>query len=160
MNLKVVALDIDDRMLERARACGADAAFNVKSNPSFYKELRKLTGSRGCHGAAVFSDSLAAYKTAQRALTFNGVLMVVGLPEKPIELPSVALSFSVLRIKGASYGSVAEAQKAVDFTAKHQIIPDVSFRSLDEMPQMVEEMKQGKADKRMVVSFMDSKSKL
>lgn len=160
MNLKVVALDINDGTLERAKECGADAVFNVKSNPSFTKELRKLTGLRGCHAAAVFSDSLAAYKTAQKALTFNGVLMVVGLPEKPIELPSVAISFNVLQIKGANIGNVAEAQKAVDFTAKHRIIPDVSFRSLDEMPQMYEDMKQGKAEKRMVVTFMDSKSKL
>lgn len=160
MNLKVVALDIDDRMLERAKQCGADAAFNIKSNPSFHKELRKLTGTRGCHAAAVFSDSPAAYKTAQRALTISGLLMVVGLPEKPIELPSVLLSFNVLRIKGASIGNVTEAQRAVDFTAKHNIIPDVSFRSLDEMPQMYEDMKQGKVEKRMVVSFMDGKSKL
>lgn len=160
MNLKVVAIDLDDRMLARAKDCGADAIFNVKSNPSFYKELRKLTGSRGCHAAAVFSDSPAAYKTAQRALKFNGVLMAVGLPEKPIELPSVALSFSVLRVKGASIGNVKEAQKAIDFTAKHRIIPDVTFRSLDEVPQIYEEMKQGRAEKRMVVRFMDSKSKL
>lgn len=160
MNLKVVALDIDDRMLRRAKECGADAAFNVKSNPSFSKELRKLTGRRGCHAAAVFSDSPAAYKTAQKALTFGGVLMVVGLSEKPIELPSVMLSFGALQVKGASIGTVAEAQKAVDFTAKHQIIPDVAFRSLEEMPQIYEDFKQGNAEKRIVVRFMDSKSKL
>lgn len=160
MNLKVVALDIDDRMLERAKSCGADATFNVKSNPSFHKEVRKLTGRRGCHAAAVFSDSLIAYKTAQKALGYNGILMFVGLPEKPIELGSVAVSFGVLRVRGASIGSVAEAQKAVDFTAKHRIIPDVAFRRLEEMPQMVEEMRQGKVEKRQVVSFLNSTSKL
>lgn len=160
MKLKVVALDINDQTLKQAKECGADAAYNIKSNPSFHKELRKLTGRRGCHAAAVFSDSLAAYKTAQRALSFGGVLMVVGLPEKPIELPSVMVSFSALKVKGASIGTVAEAQRAVDFTAKHRIIPDVAFRTLDQVQQMYDDMKQGKADRRMVVRFMDDKSKL
>ena len=160
MGLKVVCLDINDEMLDIANQNGADATFNPVRTPKFIQDLRKLTGSRGCHAAAVFSDANAAYATAQRVLMFNGLLMIVGLPEKPLEVPAFAISLNLIRVKGASNGTAAEMKKAVEFTAKHQIIPDVEFRKLEEMPQMWEEFLQGKAKKRMVVLFGDERSRL
>lgn len=160
MRLNVVGLDINDRMLGLAKTSGADATLNPKMKPDFHKELRTIIQSRGCHAAAVFSDSDVAYRTAQRVLAFNGVLMVVGLPDKALAIPAVPISLGLFRIKGASNGTAAEMKKAVDFTARHQIIPDVEFRRLDEMPQMWEEMGSGKATRRMVVVFGDSKSKI
>lgn len=160
MGLKVVGLDINDQMLDIVKKCGADVAFNPKSKPDFYKDIRKLTNSRGCHAAAVFSDSNAAYSTAQRALCFNGILMVVGIPEKPLEFSAAALSLGLFRIKGASNGTPEEAKKAVDFTVKHRIVPELEFRKLEEMPEMWDEMSQGKASRRMVVLFGDKDSKL
>lgn len=44
-------------------------------------------------------------------------------------------------------------KKAVDFLAKHNIKPEVQFRQLEDLNDMVNEMKTGKATKRMVVSF-------
>lgn len=160
MGLKVIGLDVNDRMLDIVKETGADATFNPKSDPKFNRQLPKLTGKRGVHAAAVFSNSHAAYATAQKALAFDGVLMIVGLPETPLQFRAYQISFGMFRVKGASNGTVAEAQKAVDFTAKHKIIPDVVFRNLDEMPQMWDEMNKGTAEKRMVVSFVESKSKI
>lgn len=160
MGLNVVGLDINDQALDGMKQCGVEATFNPKTKPKFHQELRKLTKSRGCHAAAVFSDSNAAYDTAQRALDFNGLLMVVGLPEKGLQLPAFAVSLSLFRVKGSSNGTPAQMKKAVDFTAEHQIIPTVEFRNLDEMPQMWEEMAQGRAKTRMVVLFDNSRSKI
>ncbi|PPJ54846.1 hypothetical protein CBER1_07853 [Cercospora berteroae] len=160
MGLKVIGLDINDHMLETATKNGANATFNPRKDPKFFKAIRKLTGIRGCHAAAVFSDSNAAYATGVRSLTFNGLLMVVGMPDKPLELPAFAVSTNLYGVKGASNGTAAELKVAVDFTARHGIIPDCESRELDEMPQMWEEMAQGKAKKKLVVLFGNEKSKM
>jgi D-arabinose 1-dehydrogenase-like Zn-dependent alcohol dehydrogenase len=44
-------------------------------------------------------------------------------------------------------------QKAVDFTIKHNILPEVQFRKLEEISDMIDEMNALKATKRMVVAF-------
>jgi D-arabinose 1-dehydrogenase-like Zn-dependent alcohol dehydrogenase len=160
MNLKVVCLDIDDHKLNMVKQNGADATFNPKTNPKFFKDVRKLTGRRGCHAAAVFSDSHAAYDTAKRALGFNGILMIVGLPETPLKFTSFEISMGLIRVRGAHQGAAREMKKAVDFTAEHHIIPDVEYRKLEEMPQMWELMLKGGPERRMVVLFGDQKSKL
>jgi D-arabinose 1-dehydrogenase-like Zn-dependent alcohol dehydrogenase len=160
LGLRVICLDIDDRKLEMAKRDGADTTINPKTNPKFNKEVRKLTGRRGCDAAAVFSDSQAAYATAQRVLDFNAALIVVGLPSTPLQFHPFNVSLSLFRIKGAGAGTAAQMKKAVDFTAKHHIIPEVEFRKLDEMPQMWEELSLGKAERRMVVLFGNEKSKL
>ena len=160
MSLRVVCLDINDTMLEMAKQKGADAIFNPQKNSKFVREIRKLTNSRGCHAATVFSDANAAYVTGQRVLAFNGLLMVVGIPERPLEFPAFAISTNLFRVQGASNGTPAEMRKAVEFTERHQIIPDVEFRKLDEMPEMWNELATGKAKTRMVVVFGDAQSKL
>ncbi|KAM3417372.1 hypothetical protein BST61_g5622 [Cercospora zeina] len=160
MGLHVIGLDINDYMLETAIRNGADATFNPSKDGTFFKAIRKLTGTRGCHAAAVFSDSRAAYATAIRSLTFNGLLMVVGMPDKPLELPAFAVSTNLYRVKGASNGTAAELKEAVKFTAQHRIVPEVEFRGLHEMPQMWEEMAQGKAKRKLVVLFGSNQPKM
>jgi len=44
--------------------------------------------------------------------------------------------------------------KAIEFTAKHNISPEVELRrGLDSLQGMVEDMKSGKATKRMAIVF-------
>ena len=160
MGLRVIGIDLNNTMLEKAKQNQADATFNPLKNPKYVREIRAMTKSRGCHAAAVFSDANAAYETAQRVLAFNGLLMIVGLPEKPLAFPAFAISTNLFRVKGASNGTAAEMKKAIEFTSQHQVVPEVEFRSLDEMPQMWNEMAQGKASKKMVVLFGNNKSKL
>ncbi|KAF2160817.1 hypothetical protein M409DRAFT_70142 [Zasmidium cellare ATCC 36951] len=160
MGLKICCLDVNDQVLETASQNGADAIFNTQKDPKFVRKIRQLTQSRGCHAAVVFSDAEAAYTTAQRILTFDGLLMVVGMPDTPLKFPAFAISTNLIRVKGASNGTAAELKKAVDFMAKHHIVPDVQFRPLEEMPQMWWEMANGKAKGKLGVSFIDAKSRL
>jgi len=69
-------------------------------------------------------------------LKINGLLMVIGLPDKPLEFPSFHIVANIYRIKGSNTGTPKEMKRAVDFTAKHEIVPEVVFRKLEEMPQM------------------------
>lgn len=152
MGLKVVGLDVNDDMLDIVKENGADAVINIKSNAKYVEEVKNLTGG-GCAAAAVYSNANPAYETAKKILKTTGLLMVIGLPDQPLQFQAFDVVANAYRIKGSNTGTPAEMPKAVEFTAKHQIIPEVVFRKLEEMPQMVDEMEQGKASKRMVVVF-------
>lgn len=172
MGLKVVAVDVNDDMLEIVKKNGADAIFNSRTNQNYGAEIKKLTGS-GCHGAAIYSNASPAYASARKILKMNGLLMAIGLPEKPLEFPAFEVVCNFYRIKGANTGTPKEMKKAVDFTAKHNIVPEVDFRKLEEMyvpddlprtrrmltlldasrPQMVDEMEKGEMKRRSVVLF-------
>ncbi|KAL9948284.1 hypothetical protein ACHAO5_001966, partial [Verticillium nonalfalfae] len=67
MGLKVIGLDISDAQLEDAKALGADATYNTKTDIEYEAKIKKLTEG-GCHAAAVFSASHVAYGDAPRTL--------------------------------------------------------------------------------------------
>lgn len=152
MGYKVVGLDINDDVLASVTAVGADAVFNSKTNPSYVEDVRKLTG-KGAHAAAVFSAANAAYASAIELLRVNGLLMVIGITKGPLPVSTFDLTTGRYRIKADSTGIPQRMKKAVDFTAKHGIQPDVDFRKLEDLPQMCEEMHNGQAKRRQVVVF-------
>lgn len=152
MGLKVAAFDVNDDMLEIVKQNGADAIFNTRANPDYAADVKKLTGT-GCNAVAVYSNAGPAYVTARNVLKVYGVLMVIGIPDKPLELPVFDIVTGAFRLIGSNTGTPKEMKKAVDFTAKHQIIPEVEFRKLEELPQMYDEMERGVAKRRMVVLF-------
>ncbi|KAI3337488.1 alcohol dehydrogenase [Xylariaceae sp. AK1471] len=153
MGYKVVGVDINDGALESAKSCGADAVFNSRSQADTYvDEIRKLSG-KGVHAAAVFSGAIKAYEGAIPLLRINGLLMVIGIAMEPLPVSTVDLITGKYRIKADSTGVPQRMPKAVAFTAKHNIQPDVDFRKIEDLPAMVEDMKNGKTTRRQVVSF-------
>lgn len=152
MGLRVIGIDVNDDMLEIVKQNGAEAVFNSKTNPDYAAQIKKLTG-KGVDAATVYSNASPAYATARKVLRVNGLLMCIGLPEKSLEFPAFEVVTLAYRIKGSNTGHPKEMKKAVDFTEKHQIIPEVDFRKLEELPQMVDEMERGEAKRRMVVVF-------
>lgn len=152
MGLKVVAIDINDGALEVCKKQGADATFNSVTNKNYVEELKTLTGG-GAHAAAVFSDADAAYAHAKDVLRLGGTLMMVGLPKNPIAVVPVEIAIGLYKIKGESTSIPQRMQKAVDFTVKHNILPEVEFRKFEEVQNMVDDMKNGRSTKRMAVTF-------
>lgn len=152
MGFKVVGLDINDSVLAAATTAGADAVFNTRSNASYISELRTLTKG-GANAAAVFSASQAAYNTATKILQIMGVLMVIGLPPKPIEFPALDLMKSLYRIKSESTGPPHKMPRAIEFTSRHNIVPHVEFYELEQINEMIGKMSRGEVQGRMAVVF-------
>jgi propanol-preferring alcohol dehydrogenase len=152
MGYNVVGIDVNDATLAVCKAQGADATFNSRSNKDYVEELKKLTKG-GAHAAAVFSDVDQAYAGAPSVLRLGGLLMVVGLPKNPLSISALDLCLGKIRIKGESTSIPQRMKKAVDFTCKHNILPEVEFKKLEDLSQMVEDMRAGKATKRMAVVF-------
>ena len=79
--------------------------------------------------------------------------MVIGIPHDPIPISTMDLALGRYKIKSESTSIPQRMKKAVDFLAEHNIIPEVQIRKLDELDDMVNEMKAGTATKRMLVAF-------
>ncbi|KAK0262609.1 hypothetical protein LTR01_007144 [Friedmanniomyces endolithicus] len=158
MGFKVVALDVNDATLEVCKKQGADAVFNSRTNKGYVEELKKLT-SGGVRAACVFSNADAeltkrkAYAGVPAILRLGGVMMVIGLPHNPLNISSMDLALGKYKVKSESTGIPQRMKKAVEFLAKHNIKPEVQQRKLDDLNDMVTEMKEGKATKRMLVNF-------
>lgn len=152
MGFKVIGLDINDNVLQAAKDAGADLTLNTMSNKNFIDDLKAATNG-GAQAAAVFSASQAAYDTATKILQYEGVLMVIGLPNKPLQFNSFDLMRKLYRIKSESTGPPQQMPKAIEFTAKHKITPKVQSYKLDQINEMIDTMKSGKVTGRMAVVF-------
>lgn len=67
MGLKVVGLDISKSQLDAVMALGADHVVNTMDDPEYETTIKALTDG-GCHAAAVFSSSNAAYDSSINTL--------------------------------------------------------------------------------------------
>jgi propanol-preferring alcohol dehydrogenase len=152
MGLNVVAIDINDETLEVCKAQGADAIFNSKTDQEYVSKIKGLTKG-GVHAAAVFSNAKVAYVHAPEIIRVGGLMMIIGLPYDPLEISTMEMALGKYRIKSEATGIPQRMKKAVDFSAKHNIAPEVQLRRLEELPDMVKEMRAGTATKRMAVNF-------
>ncbi|KAH6714946.1 alcohol dehydrogenase [Leptodontidium sp. 2 PMI_412] len=153
MGVQVVGIDVNDDILANCKAQGADAVFNSMTNKGYVKELLDLTGG-GVKAAAVFSNADAAYAGAPQIIKLGGILMVVGLPHNPLQISSMDLALGKYRIKSESTGIPQRMGRAIEFTAKNHIQPEVDIRSgLEEVQSMIDTMKSGKSTMRMAVVF-------
>ena len=152
MGFKVIGLDINDAMLEVAKEAGAGVVYNTMKNKDYVEELKKLTKG-GVHAAAVFSNAPQAYASAPTILKFGGLMMIVGVSTKPIEVSTMDMALQKYRIKSESTSIPQRMGKAIEFSGKHSILPKVEFRKLDELQAMIDDMHAGRASTRMAVVF-------
>jgi D-arabinose 1-dehydrogenase-like Zn-dependent alcohol dehydrogenase len=159
MGLRVLAIDVNDDILAMAKAQGADATLNSRTNASYAADAKALMDrgnlNKGADAVAVFSAADAAYKSAPKLVKLGGIIMVVGLPEKGVTFDALDIARGTYRVRGDSTGVPRRMKKAIDFTAKHNVRPEVEiYTSLEDVNGMVERMKKGEVTKRQLVQFL------
>lgn len=152
MTAKVIVLDVNDQALEMCKEQGADYNFNTKTQPDFARTIMELTGG-GVHAAAVYSSATVAYATATSILKIGGLLMMIGITHKPIPVSTLSIVTGRYRVKGENNGIPQRLQRAMDFSVFNEIKPEVELKPLEDLPQMVTDMKAGTATKRRAVVF-------
>lgn len=153
MGAKVVGIDINDDILSATKLQGADAVFNSRTNPNWAAEIKELTKG-GVKAVAVYSNAQVAYATAPSIIRLGGILMAIGIAHKALEVSTMDLTTGMYRLMSESTSIPQRMGKAIEFTATHNITPEVqTFAKLEDVAQMAELMKSGQATKRMVVSF-------
>ncbi|KAI7994245.1 putative mannitol dehydrogenase [Camellia lanceoleosa] len=74
-------------------------------------------------------------------LKSHGKLVLVGLPEKPLELPVFPLIMGRKIVAGSGIGGIKETQEMIDFAAKHNITADIEVIPMDYVNTAMERLK-------------------
>lgn len=96
----VIAVDISDAKLTRAKALGAQYTLNPKKDEKIGKHIKKLTGG----GADVAIEAIGKPETIQDAfgaLRKGGRLLVVGYSDKDIVLSAAKIMYFEMEIFGS-----------------------------------------------------------
>ncbi|KAM7487155.1 hypothetical protein LguiB_024639 [Lonicera macranthoides] len=84
-------------------------------------------------------------------LKSHGKLVLVGAPEKPLELPVFPLLLGRKIVAGTSIGGLKETQEMIDFAAKHKITAEVEVVPMDYVNTAMERLAKGDVRYRFVI---------
>ncbi|KAK2747914.1 hypothetical protein FQN57_001505 [Myotisia sp. PD_48] len=152
MGLNVIGMDISDKNLAVTKDQGCDYLFNTRTSKTYAEDIKKLTKG-GVHAACVFSNAPAAFACAPSVIRLGGTMMVIGIAKEPITFDTNDLATRRYQIKADSTSIPSRMPKAINFTAKHNILPVQQVRKLEEVNDMVNEIRAGTATSRMAVIF-------
>jgi uncharacterized zinc-type alcohol dehydrogenase-like protein len=84
-------------------------------------------------------------------LRTNGVMILVGVPDKPFELPAFALIGNRRSVAGSLIGGVAETQEMLDFCADRGIVSDIELIRVDQINEAYERLLKSDVRYRFVI---------
>ncbi|BFG35654.1 hypothetical protein CerSpe_219280 [Prunus speciosa] len=81
---------------------------------------------------------------------------MVGLPEKPFELPITPLVLGRKIIAGSCIGGIKETQEMIDFAAKHNITSDIEVIPIDYLNTAMERLLKADVRYRFVIDVANT----
>ncbi|KAF5203760.1 Cinnamyl alcohol dehydrogenase [Thalictrum thalictroides] len=81
----------------------------------------------------------------------DGKLVMVGAPDKPLELPLFSLLMGRKLIGGSASGGIKETQEMINFAAKHNITADIEVIPMDYVNTAMERLAKGDVRYRFVI---------
>ncbi|CAI9777916.1 unnamed protein product [Fraxinus pennsylvanica] len=125
---------------------GADAFLFSRNQQELQAAVGTLDGIIDTVSAAhSLADLLSLLKT-------DGKLIMVGVPEKPLELPVFPLLVQGRKVvAGSAIGGLKETQEMLDFAAKHNVLPDVELITVDYVNTAMERLKKADVKYRFVI---------
>ncbi|MEO8221705.1 MAG: alcohol dehydrogenase AdhP [Specibacter sp.] len=150
MGLRVAAVDIAEDKLALARKHGAEITVNALAEDPV-EAIQRETG--GVHGVLVTAVHPAAFGQAIGMTRRGGTIVFNGLPPGDFPAPIFDVVLKGLTIRGSIVGTRQDMTEAIDFYARGLIHPTVSTRSLGEINDVFKEMRAGKIDGRVVITY-------
>ncbi|EPS69932.1 hypothetical protein M569_04831 [Genlisea aurea] len=83
----------------------------------------------------------------------KGTMVLVGAPQKPLELPWQPLIFGKRVIKGSMIGSIKETQEMMDFCGKHNLTCDVEVVSTRRINEALQRLADNDVKYRFVIDI-------
>ena len=151
MGMHVAALDVTEEKLALARASGADVTVNAKE-PDAAAQIVKQTGG-GAHGALVTAVSPAAFAQAIHVVRRKGTVTLVGLPPGEFATPIFEVVLGRITIRGSIVGGRQDLAEAIAFAAEGKVRSHIHKMKLEDINEVFANMKAGKIDGRMVMTF-------
>nr|XP_048334384.1 probable mannitol dehydrogenase isoform X3 [Ziziphus jujuba var. spinosa] len=84
-------------------------------------------------------------------LKSHGKLVMVGVPEKPLELPIFPLLMGRKIVAGSAMGGMKETQEMIEFAAKHSIRADIELIPADYVNTAMKRLVKGDINYRFVI---------
>ncbi|KAL6863270.1 hypothetical protein ACO1O0_003517 [Amphichorda felina] len=153
---RAIVVDVGDAKRELSLEMGADDFVDIQKVSDPVAEVARLTNG-GAHG--VFVTAPPAYKNALDYIgsRVGGVVMCIGLPAagsgNTIQANPGLLVLKHLSIKGSLVGTREDTNAVLKFAERGLIKPFSQSIRLDELPEKVQAMKEGKPMKKLVVDF-------
>ncbi|KAI5436083.1 hypothetical protein KIW84_022505 [Lathyrus oleraceus] len=86
----------------------------------------------------------------------HGKLVMVGAPDKPLELPVFPLLQGRKLVAGSAIGGLKETQEMIDFSAKHNIKPEIEVIDMDYVNTAMERLLKADVKYRFVIEIGNS----
>ncbi|KAJ4836195.1 hypothetical protein Tsubulata_013733 [Turnera subulata] len=133
-----------------------DEALNILGADSFLvsRDQDQMQGAIGTFDGIIDTVSAAhPIMPLLGLLKSHGKLVMVGAPEKPLELPVFSLIVGRKTIAGSGIGGLKETQEMIDFAAKHNITADVEVISMDYVNTAMERLAKADVRYRFVIDI-------
>ncbi|KAJ4962509.1 hypothetical protein NE237_022448 [Protea cynaroides] len=89
-------------------------------------------------------------------LKVNGTMVLVGAPDKPLELPSFPLIFGKRMVRGSILGGIKETQEMMNVCGEHNITCDVEVITPDYINQALTRLNNNDVRYRFVIDIASS----
>ncbi|GAY72855.1 alcohol dehydrogenase AdhP [Lentilactobacillus kosonis] len=146
----VVAVDGNEQKLQAAKENGAEIGID-RHDPDVAEQIQAKVG--GVHNAQVTAVNAAAFTTSVNALRPDGKLVAVALPKGDMALNIDKTVLDGIQVAGSLVGTRQDLAETFQFGAEGKVKPIVQTRKLEEINDIIDEMKAGKIVGRMVVDF-------
>lgn len=91
-------------------------------------------------------------------LKVDGALVLVGLPNEPLEVGAFNVVHGRKSFSGSNIGGIAETQEVLDFCAEHNITADIELIKADEVNEAFDRLEKGDVKYRFVIDIASLKS--
>jgi len=149
-----VSMGADVTMLSHTASKEKDAArlgahhFVLTSDA---EQVKKVMGSFDFILDTVSADH--DYNFYLGLLKANGVMVCVGAPPSPAQIPAFNLIFGRKSIAGSLIGGIAETQEMLDYCAEHDIVSDIELIAMKDINEAYERMLKGDVRYRFVIDM-------
>jgi alcohol dehydrogenase (NADP+) len=86
-------------------------------------------------------------------LRTNGVMVCLGVPPAPVQVPAMNLIFGRKSVAGSLIGGLPETQEMLDYCAEHNIVSDIELIRMDEINDAYERLLKGDVRYRFVIDM-------
>jgi propanol-preferring alcohol dehydrogenase len=145
---RVTVVDLVFEKLTSAKRLGADVAVTAPEAAEWFSD-----SSHRVDVALVCATAVEAYQAAFHALKKNGVMLVVGIPSKPLSWMAGDLIRSGVRIIPSRVASRAELRELMLIAAAGEIHSEVREHPLEDINEVMQRLAEGRIFGRSVITF-------
>lgn len=147
MGANVTVLSTSESKREDAIALGAHAFAATRDRDTF----KRLANSFDLIIDTVSADH--DYNAYLSLLRLDGVMVLVGLPDKALPVSAFALVGKRRSLAGSMVGSIGETQEMLDFCAEHGIASDIELIRIEQINEAYERMLKADVRYRFVIDM-------